>query len=74
MTDFKELILTKMAALFLKLQNERSYNYDSSNGLKERIEDFAKYDQLKELVRSVPEWDEIELAQELSERIREKPL
>lgn len=72
MNEFKEFVLNKLEVLYLKLNYKSSYNLSTSKGLSERLEDLSKYEQLKEVVRGNPEWNDEEFSRELSKRIRKK--
>ena len=72
MNDLKEFILNKLEELHLKLNYKSNYDLNTSNGLTKRIEDLAKYEQLLEVVRNNPEWQNEQLGVELAERIKKK--
>lgn len=72
MNDLKEFILDKLENLHMKLNYKNSYDLNTSQGLTERIEDLAKYEQLLEVARNNPEWHSTELGIELSKRIQKK--
>lgn len=75
MSDFKEFVLKKLEILHLRLNYGRgSHQYDlnTTKGLTERLEDLAKYEQLREVVRENTDWNNEDFSKELSERIKQK--
>ena len=72
MRDFKEFVLEKLEVLHLKLFYRSSYDLNSSMGIAGRLQDLTRYEQLQEVVRENPEWDDGEVAKELSKRINKR--
>lgn len=72
MSSFKQFVLEKLEVLHLKLFYHSSYDLNSPMGITERLQDLTCYEQLKEVVRENPDWDDEEMAKELSKRINEK--
>lgn len=72
MSSFKQFVLEKLEVLHLKLFYHSSYDLNSSMGIVGRLQDLTRYEQLKEVVRENPDWDDEEMAKELSKRINEK--
>lgn len=71
-SSFKQFVLEKLEVLHLKLFYRSSYDLNSSMGIVGRLQDLTRYEQLKEVVRENPDWDDEEMAKELSKRINEK--
>lgn len=72
MSSFKQFVLEKLEVLHLKLFYRSSYDLNSPMGIAGRLQDLTRYEQLKEVVRENPDWDDEEMAKELSKRINEK--
>ncbi|QZA69047.1 hypothetical protein 278BB001_102 [Bacillus phage 278BB001] len=72
MSDFKQFVLCKLEVLHLNLFYNNPYDLNSTKGITDRLEDLVRYEQLKEVVRENPEWDDTEMAKELSARINKR--
>lgn len=72
MNDLKQFVLDKLETLPLKLHYGHHYDLNSSRGLTKRLEDLGRYEQLLEVARENPDWDNEEISKELAERIRKK--
>ena len=72
MRDFKEFVLEKLEFLHLKLFYHSPYDLNSPKGITGRLQDLTRYEQLKEVIRENPKWDDEEMAKELSKRINKK--
>ncbi|WCS69276.1 hypothetical protein Goe20_01590 [Bacillus phage vB_BsuM-Goe20] len=72
MNDFKQFVLGKLETLHLKLHYGQHYDLNSSRELTKRLEDLGRYEQLLEVARENPDWDNEEISKELAERIRKK--
>ena len=71
MDEFKDFMLSRLEMLHLKLYYGNPYP-NTEEGVFERLKDTVSYEQLKEVVRMNPSWNERDMARELSKRIREK--
>ena len=71
MGELKEFILNKLEQIHLKLYYDNPYP-NTEEGVFERLKDTIRYEQIKEVVRMNPDWDNEELGRELSDRIRKK--
>lgn len=71
MDELKEFILSRMEALHLKLYYGRPYA-NNEDGVFERLKDTIKYEQLKEVVRMNSDWNNEDMARDLSKRIQKK--
>ena len=71
MGELKEFILNKLEQIHLKLYYGNPYP-NTEEGVFERLKDTIRYEQIKEVVRMNPDWDDEELGRELSDRIRKK--
>ncbi|UPI12172.1 hypothetical protein [Bacillus phage SBSphiJ6] len=72
MRDLKQFVLDRLEVLHLRLFYRNTYNLNRTEGISNRLEDLVRYEQLKEVVRENPDWDDEEVAKELSARINEK--
>jgi hypothetical protein len=71
MEELKEFMLSKMEHLHIKLYYKNRYS-NSEEGIFEKLKDTIRYEQLKEVTRANPDWNNEEISRELSERIRRK--
>ena len=71
MEELKEFILSRMESLHTKLYYKNSYG-NTEGGVFERLKDTIRYEQLKEVVRMNPDWNNEEMSRELSSRITKK--
>ncbi|WP_346208380.1 hypothetical protein NSS91_07490 [Caldifermentibacillus hisashii] len=71
MDELKEFILNRMETLHLKLYFGRPYP-NTEEGVFDRLKDTIRYEQLKEVVRINPDWNNEEMGRELSKRLQKK--
>jgi hypothetical protein len=71
MDELKEFMLTKMEELHIKLYYKNRYG-NTEEGIFEKLKDTVRYEQLKEVVRMNPDWNNEEISRELSKRIQKK--
>jgi hypothetical protein len=72
MNNLKEFIIDKAKELHLNIYyNKKDYG-NTEECMFEKIKDMVRYEQLKEVVRMNPEWDNEEIGREISRRINQE--
>lgn len=71
MGNFKEYMLQKLEDLHVKLYYKNRYE-NNEQGVTEKLTDMVRYEQLKEVVRANPDWNDEEFSRELSKRINKR--
>mgnify|MGYP001374531999 CR=1 FL=1 len=71
MDEFKDFMLSRLEMLHLKLYYGNPYSNTEEDAF-ERLKDTVRYEQLKEVVRMNPSWNERDMTRELSKRIQKR--
>jgi hypothetical protein len=72
MNNLKEFIIDKVKELHLNIYYNKKDYENTEEYMFEKIKDMVRYEQLKELVRMNPEWDNEEIGREISRRINQE--
>jgi hypothetical protein len=72
MNNLKEFIIDKAKELHLNIYYNKKDYENTEEYMFEKIKDMVRYEQLKEVVRMNPEWDNEEIGREISRRINQE--
>jgi hypothetical protein len=72
MNNLKEFIIDKVKELHLNIYYNKKDYENTEEYMFEKIKDMVRYEQLKEVVRMNPEWDNEEIGREISRRINQE--
>lgn len=72
MNDLKEFIIDKVKELHLNIYYNKKDYENTEEYMFEKIKDMVRYEQLKEVVRMNPEWDNEEIGREIARRINQE--
>lgn len=72
MDNLKEFIIDKVKELHLNIYYNKKDYENTEECMFEKIKDMVRYEQLKEVVRMNPEWDNEEIGREIARRINQE--
>jgi hypothetical protein len=72
MNNLKEFIIDKVKELHLNIYYNKKDYENTEEYMFEKIKDMVRYEQLKEVIRMNPEWDNEEIGREISRRINQE--
>lgn len=72
MNNLKEFIIDKVKELHLNIYYNKKDYENTEEYMFEKIKDMVRYEQLKEVVRMNPEWDNEEIGREIARRINQE--
>jgi hypothetical protein len=72
MNNLKEFIIDKVKELHLNIYYNKKDYENTEECMFKKIKDMVRYEQLKEVIRMNPEWDNEEIGREISRRINQE--
>jgi hypothetical protein len=72
MNNLREFIIDKAKELHLNIYYNKKDYRNTEECMFKKIKDMVRYEQLKEVIRMNPEWDNEEIGREISRRINQE--
>lgn len=71
MEEFKDFIINRCTDFHVKIYYGTSYE-NNEQGVYDKLKDIVRYEELKEVVRNHPKFDNEEIGREISARVRKR--